>query len=657
MKYRREVDGLRTLAVIPVILFHAGLPVLSGGFVGVDVFFVISGYLITSILIAENAKGRFSLVGFYERRARRLLPALFLVLFACLPAAWFWLLPHDLKSFAQSLIAVCLFSSNILFWRTSGYFEPESELAPLLHTWSLSVEEQYYLFFPVFLAVAWQLGRFKVKAILCAVTLGSLALAHWGALAMPAATFYLLPARTWELLLGALVAIFLENRSVADIGGKWNEAGGVAGLVLLGYANCFATTQTRFPNLYTLAPTLGAALIIMCSSPKTWVGRILGTRPMVGLGLISYSAYLWHQPLFAFARHVSLAAPSVAVMCLLSVLTLVLAYFTWRYVEAPFRDKARFSRESIFKGALLGLSLFLIIGIVGQAGGIKTQWEIRNPDFRNESAPGEAFRAENCVGLLPKIGGATCSVRGNGATRIVVWGDSHAAVLSQNIPEIPGTTTYVISHLGCPPLLGVRRYDGSSDAFNCDRIGVLDQYGAFVKSLNPSSVILVGRWSLYLNGWQRRGVVQRAHHHVTDRADVEQVPTPDERQALFQRQLRSTVNFLAEGSRVWLLSQPPDYAEGDYRLLERLDYRGTLAEVRRWHGSEAAVLEATASQTSATVIDARALFCDALVCKTRERGVLLYADDNHLSVKGSEEVWKAIQAELYKNLRTTDGKN
>ena len=174
MGYRREIDGLRAVAVLPVILFHAGFATFSGGFVGVDVFFVISGYLITTNILAELEQGKFSIVNFYERRARRILPALFLVMLVCVPCAWFWLLPRPMEEFSKSLVALSLFVSNVLFWRESGYFASEAELKPLLHTWSLSVEEQYYVLFPLFLMTAWRLGRRWILFILALVFAGSL---------------------------------------------------------------------------------------------------------------------------------------------------------------------------------------------------------------------------------------------------------------------------------------------------------------------------------------------------------------------------------------------------------------------------------------------------------------------------------------------------
>lgn len=212
MKYRKEIDGLRALAVLPVILFHAGFTTFSGGYVGVDIFFVISGYLITTIIVDEMDKGSFSLLNFYERRARRILPALFFVMLCTLPFAWFWMLPQDLKIFSQSLVAVPIFGSNVLFWLTGGYFDTASELKPLLHTWSLAVEEQYYVLFPVFLMLAWKLGKKWIISLLALVAIVSVIAAQWGSATHPSFTLYLLPTRAFEILIGALISLYINHK-------------------------------------------------------------------------------------------------------------------------------------------------------------------------------------------------------------------------------------------------------------------------------------------------------------------------------------------------------------------------------------------------------------------------------------------------------------
>jgi peptidoglycan/LPS O-acetylase OafA/YrhL len=285
VKYRREIDGLRAVAVLPVILFHAGFSAFSGGFIGVDVFFVISGYLITTIILAEKEKGTFSLATFYERRARRILPALFFVMLCCFPFAWLWLLPSHLEDFSKSLIAVSAFSSNILFWQESGYFATAAELKPLLHTWSLAVEEQYYVLFPLFLMLMWKLRKRWILGSLVVIAMASLALAQWGAYSQPSATFFLLPTRAWELAIGALIAFyFLYRKNHVDFitaNKTISETLGILGIVLICYSIIVFDKSTPFPSFYALIPTIGTGLIIVFTTPQTLVGRLLGTKKLL----------------------------------------------------------------------------------------------------------------------------------------------------------------------------------------------------------------------------------------------------------------------------------------------------------------------------------------------------------------------------------------
>ena len=301
LRYRPEIDGLRAIAVIPVILYHADKSLSSGGFVGVDVFFVISGYLITLLLLNDLASERFSILNFYERRARRILPALSAVMLACLPMAYFSLMPDAARDFSKSLVSVALFSSNFLFWYHSGYFDVASELKPLIHTWSLAVEEQYYLLFPLALLLMWRFARrwiFLLFALLAAL---SLAISQWGVWIHPSVAFYWLPMRGWELLIGAMVA-FDEFKSQSwGKKEKFGSFGALIGLALIAIPMFLFTDKTPFPGVNALLPTAGAALVIYFATQKNLAGRILGSKPLVGIGLISYSAYLWHQPLFAFA--------------------------------------------------------------------------------------------------------------------------------------------------------------------------------------------------------------------------------------------------------------------------------------------------------------------------------------------------------------------
>ena len=345
--YRSEIDGLRALAVVPVILFHAGIQGFSGGYVGVDVFFVISGYLITLIILAEQDAGTFTLLRFYERRARRILPALMLVLFCTLPMAWLWLLPDAMESFGRSLLGVSFFTSNIVFWRESGYFEQVAELKPLLHTWSLAVEEQYYVLFPLLLGVLHRRSHRWVVGSLLAIAAISLVIAQWGSEESPTAAFFLLPARAWELLLGSFAAIHVVRHGLPTWRPPVANVASLLGLAMIVWAVVVFDKSTPFPGLPALLPTLGTVMIILFATPATWAGRLLGHSWPVGVGLISFSAYLWHQPLFAFARHRSLDEPSDGLLLSLAGASLALAYLSWRFVEQPFRARTNISKRTV----------------------------------------------------------------------------------------------------------------------------------------------------------------------------------------------------------------------------------------------------------------------------------------------------------------------
>lgn len=496
MKYRPEIDGLRAIAVIIVILFHAGFESFSGGFVGVDVFFVISGYLITTIILTEMGKGHFSLVNFYERRMRRILPPLFLVMAASLIYAWFWLLPVDMKDFAQSLIAVSTFSSNILFWQTSGYWETASDLKPLLHTWSLAVEEQYYLLFPLFLMLMWRFRKRWIFVSFMAIAAVSLAIAQWGAYNKPGASFYLLPTRVWELAIGAGIAFLflyklkdiqylLSNKILSDVLA-------ILGLVMIGYSVLFFDDNTPFPSLYALIPTLGTGLIVFFSSSQILTGRLLGAKPLAAVGLISYSAYLWHQPLFAFTRFRSMIDPIGFDLSPQILLTFALSYLSWRHVEVHFRDRTKVDRKSIFLFGIVSSLAFIAIGQVG----VRTEgFESRITEEQKHLMAfddydfNKIYRRGTCQ-LTPEQTGTdfseTCFPSITDSNTILIWGDSHAAALSYGFRELHPNIIQMTS-AGCRPLTEV-----NEEARRCQDVNsfIMNK----INELKPGYVILHADW-------------------------------------------------------------------------------------------------------------------------------------------------------------------
>jgi len=443
LKYRAEIDGLRALAVVPVILFHAGFELFSGGFVGVDVFFVISGYLITTILIEDIENKRFSIVTFYERRARRILPALFFVVISTYIIGWQFLNPFDLKEVAQSLFATSIFLSNFYFFLKTGYFDTSAELKPLLHTWSLAVEEQYYVLFPIFLILAWRFGKNRVFWMIVVMAASSLLLSEWQWRTQPTANFYLTHARAWELLSGSLAAFIVSRNGVQK-----NSFLATIGLTAI-VASIFAYDRgTPFPSLYTLMPVIGVVLVILNSHQDTLVSKFLSNRLFVGIGLISYSLYLWHQPIFALTRQFLVDDFSHRLAIALIFVILILSYFTWKFIEQPARKfkKSGYEGKHILYISTLMIVVMASIGIVGH---IERGHPERNPNLlRLAQNGGLSFE---CSGA--ELDDSRCMSASNPS--VALWGDSHAMHLAKALEiAFPEIGLHQLTLSDCPPVPG-----------------------------------------------------------------------------------------------------------------------------------------------------------------------------------------------------------
>lgn len=439
MKRRPEIDGLRGIAVIAVILFHARVSGVPGGYLGVDIFFVISGYLITTILIEEVAGRHVSLAQFYERRVRRIAPALGLVVTVSLVPAW-WLMPTvQMQDFGRSVVAAAAFAANLNFWRSSGYFDLSAEERPLLHTWSLGVEEQFYLLYPLVLLWACRRGAAWARR---AVGLGllvsfALTLALWRT--HPAANFYLLPTRAWELLTGASVAM-LPPAALQWLKPRAREYLSVAALALVIFALMGIDPRGAVSPWMQALPVVATALLIAVVPAKGMAATLLGLRPLVGVGLISYSAYLWHQPLFDFTRMTQLMPLGTGTVALLIVATFLLAVATWHWVEQPVRRLSFGTRRSVMTYAAMGSLLLVAAGFLLAAPGPLQRWRVgaavRAEETKVQTAVQErilALRSGTCHfnerGLHRVFDDfiASWNCWGSGAQRRLVVGDSHAA--------------------------------------------------------------------------------------------------------------------------------------------------------------------------------------------------------------------------------------
>lgn len=507
MKYRAEIDGLRALAVIPVILFHAGFESFSGGFLGVDIFFVISGYLITTIIIQELETGSFSLSHFYSRRVRRIFPALAVMTLICVPLAWIWLPPGEMKEFSQSLIGVATFSSNFFFWQQSGYFDTTAELKPLLHTWSLAVEEQYYIFFPFAILLFWRFG----KAVLCSLCLlaflVSLGLAQWASINASTANFFLLPTRGWELMLGVFCAFYVQwrvrsnNENIATLWAQQILSILGAGMIVFAVLAFNPTTPT--PSIWTLVPTVGAVLIILYANTGTWIKSILGWKPLVWIGLISYSAYLWHQPIFVFYRYSTLVEPSAIVMIGLSLASLLAGWFSWRFIERPFRIKGYIPTGIVYGLAGFFCILIILLGVQGhRSGGFPDRSSIKLPTNLDWASLGAKVKAKGDVcdlEVLPDTNYVLGCEFGdtNSDKTIVLYGDSHAQAISYALNEtllqqkIKGLRLNVYECADIPYI----RQNGNLMIKDCDKR--YEEFLSYVKNLS-TDVIVINRWTFRL---------------------------------------------------------------------------------------------------------------------------------------------------------------
>jgi len=650
MKYRAEIDGLRALAVLPVMFFHAGFPGFSGGFVGVDVFFVISGYLISTIIISEMAEGKFSIVTFYERRARRILPPLFFVMTACLPFAWLLLTPNDLKDFGQSLVAVSTFSSNFLFWLESGYFDSSGELKPLLHTWSLAVEEQYYILFPIFLMLTWRLGFKWILGLLILLFLLSLGFAHWSAFNMPSAGFYLLPTRVWELLIGVFAAFYLKYNTHSKTHSV-NQILSLLGLSLIIYAIVIFDDKTPFPSLYALVPTLGTALLIISAVPNTLAHKLMSFSPIVGIGLISYSAYLWHQPLFAFARHQQFGQTSDLLLAMLFFISILFAWFSWRYVEKPFRDKTRTTQLLIFSFSLSGIIIMSLIGgFLHLSKGVTSRVSFSDELSSSLLPPS----LDNCIeNLVPDSTYQKGSTVDNWGCYIgtqkpnidfIVFGDSHSLSLISLLDKIGKERNISIFHTGssgCLPFIGIYadrealRVLSNQKKNNCH---ILNRNIMEIAKKNPiKGIILSARWTSYISSdsdlYGRQQMISL------------QPDGPYSLEGSMQAFRSAFNNTLDQYNQlkipVHLISQPPQQKFSPERAyfkvakglstIENLSMRRPLFEKL-----EKFQLEVFSERShDFNFYHAIDNFCDDKICLIGSADVSYYYDDNHLSSPGA----------------------
>jgi peptidoglycan/LPS O-acetylase OafA/YrhL len=647
--YRPDIDGLRAFAVVVVILFHGGIAGFDGGFVGVDVFFVISGYLITSVILREMNAGVFSVWSFWTRRIRRIFPAVLLVVALSLAVFWLVFPPQYYLELGRSALAQTMFISNILFWRESGYFDAAAHFQPLLHTWSLSVEEQFYVIFPVFLIFITRFFANRRFRILLGISTGSLALSVWGATADPSGAFYLLPTRAWELGIGCMLAFAIINRKSPPVQSPLASellAGlGMLGLVLTVFG--FDRT-TPFPSYRALLPCLSTALIIWVNCDRrTIVGKVLAVRPLVFLGLISYSLYLWHWPVLVLERALMLETPSVPEKLGAIVVSGLLAWLTYRFVETPVRRNITFfTNRRLALGSVAALALVAMAGgSIHLLGGIPSRLSESALPFAAAGQEQNPRRLE-CVwskqqgefsddwfcrpdATLPKA-----------VPRILIWGDSHADALQPLLDGLArenGIESHFAAYSACPAIAGLDRINENT-SHECRKFN--DYMVNYAIKNEIQNVLLIARFNLYTNGHER--IKQHFPAPLVTKDNAARTATVESAQQDFRAAAAAMFFKLAKhGIRSYVLLQVPNFNIEPTAYAQKLAIRGMPIVYERPR-REIVERQHFVSQTFAelvkfrvTIIDPTDTFCDEQVCSPYINGRSAYRDEHHLSSYGA----------------------
>ena len=607
-QYRPEIDGLRAVAVLLVVFNHALVGPFSGGFIGVDIFFVISGFLITSIIVREFDTGTFGYRRFIERRARRIIPALYALLLPISIAAYFLLLETDRAAYMRSLISTVTFWSNVRFFIDTGYFDIAATYKPLLHTWSLGIEEQFYVVFPILLLIllkisvlsrfAWLLLAMATSFVL-QITAGS------------TAAFYLLPHRAWELLAGAAASLFATSELGVSITKRLNSSVAAkhilpsACLTLILATAVLIRKESEWPSEIILIPVLATAIFLLFAAPDSIIGKLLSLRPLVMVGLCSYSIYLWHYPIFSLVRYRTIGDISLQLAVALIGVSLVLGWISWRVIERPFRVPHLVSGTKVATFSLLGGALLLAGGVVFAGG--------------NRLDP----LVEQTAVIQP-------------STRVVLIGDSHAAhLISGLIPYLP-TELEASTSAGCVPLRNVDRYDYRFVPGDCASF-IGKALDSVIAESHVKVVILASMGPVYLTGESFRGLDWA---RVTDDALVlTDQPEISDRWTVFELGMRSTFHELRRAGKsvVFVVDVPELGIEPQFCDLSkpatcqnsRIEIDSRIGEYRRL------VRDVLKDFANVTLFDPTEMFCDETLCHGIRDGQALYQDIDHLSEFGS----------------------
>jgi peptidoglycan/LPS O-acetylase OafA/YrhL len=648
--YRPEIDGLRAIAVSAVILYHAQIKILGyqsfkGGFIGVDIFFVISGYLITSIILKELvATGSFSFKNFYERRIRRILPALLAVMLVSLPLAWIFLLPGSLIDFSKSILYSLGFSSNFYFHFSGQIYGAENGFfKPFLHTWSLSIEEQYYILFPIILLVTFKYLKKYLIHILILGFIISLGLADWGSRNYPSLTFYVLPTRGWELLSGSILAYFEITKGHRSKHQILNLILPSIGLFLIGHSIFLFNDEIFHPSFYTLSPIIGVCLIIWFSNKNEFITKILSTKLFVGIGLISYSLYLWHYPIFAFDKITEFSEGEIISKILLFVMIIILSILSYFLIEKPARNKDRNYRIVFFNIFLI--FIFLIVSNIAILNKIPKYFEENLGTNFGLKRP----TADNCI--KDKDDDLVCSLNFNkNKKKVYLIGDSHVRSISLDFKDKIIKKNYELNLVVENLCFLFREFDFVSKKTNkkkCKKYNLLDKI-----FLEENSIFVIGgRFPRHLNrsnfdnkeGGIEPGIFEEEYFSKGKYDNIE-------------NSFKSEIENLSKKNYVILIYPIPEVGwnfpqklfnqlpkkfslDKNYYITE--NYITTSYEVYKDRTKSSFELLDSIQGDSIFRVYPHKLFCDTILkdrCVTHDDQNIFYADNNHPSLKGSQMI-------------------
>lgn len=648
-KYRSDIDGLRAIAVGGVVIYHAFPTLLPGGFVGVDVFFVISGFLITSIIASDALAGKFSIAGFYERRFRRILPALLFMLVLTTAATLLILPPTELEQYGQSLIAVALFGSNILFWREGGYFDQPAHDKPLLHTWSLAVEEQFYIVWPLIIAVLVVLGRERtLRVFVWVAVIGSLLAAEAVVRFAPTQAFFLLPYRAWELGFGALLAVSAvpSLRSV-----RQREVAAWIGLALIVAPMLFYSPNTPFPGLSAVPPCLGTMILIHSGREGlTRVGRMLSWRPILFTGLISYGFYLWHWPALVLTQ-IALNRPLHPLEAVLAVsAAFALASFSLRFVERPFRQsgQVRISRRAVLAASGITMGLFASAGAAAYA--TKGFADLASPKVKVAQAAMTSInpfrgRCHNNLGTADLGPVEKCSggIVGRKGYNVLLWGDSHGDHLMPGLDHQGRKQGFVVRQAtvsGCSPLIltykNIPALDRPCAEFH--RAALAEA----ARQPDLGAIVLSIRWSTAIQELSDKTATDLAQQEATGAVGLT---------GALDKLIATIRQSVPAGTRIILVGSTPEFGiwpatcfarayklDGDPNLCATQIARDTA-----WGTTADKTLTQVARNNGVALMLPRASFCEGALCRTIADGKILFRDDDHLTNEGSEFTTSAMR--------------